>query len=183
MSVQIYWKERLAAGSPTLFYKAEGIDVKHRKDRMEEDWPHSVSRSSLFDDYKRWHDEVYLAPYKQFEFYQINPEQMPSPADQLNFFTTMAPWLYIVSKQQQTRNYACDTQVQVGGVWITQSKGRYFVRLAELKFHRAYFENITGGKVADPSLYFDPQQAVVRHEGQMEFLRLITEGRREQGLS
>jgi hypothetical protein len=177
MSVQLYWKERLAAGAPTQFYKAEGVDVKHRKDRMEEDWPHSVARSSMMDDYLRWHDQIYLAPFKEVEYYQSHPEALPAPADQLTFSTTISPWLYIISKQQQVRNYPCDHQVQVNGVWMTQAKGRYFVRLAQLKFHVAAFENLTGCKVTDPSHYFNPHMALVTHEGELEFLRLVTERR------
>lgn len=173
MSIQLYWKERLAAGAPTQFFKEEGIDVKHRKDRMGEAWPHSVARSSLFDDYQRWHDRVYLAPYREIEYYQRRPEAMPQPADQLGFFTTIAPWIYIVGKKEQIRNYPCDVQVRVGGIWMTQSKGRYFVRLAELKYHRAFFENVTNTKITDPSTYFNPGSAVVVHEGQIEFLRLL----------
>lgn len=183
MSVQIYWKERLAAGCPTYMYRIEGTDVKHRKDRMEDLWPHSVARSSLFDDYLRWHNDVYLTPYRDFEYYRDRPEAMPQPADQLTFFTTMSPWLYIISKKDQIRNYPHETSVQVNGVWQTQSKGRYFVRLAELKFHVAYFEQHTGMKVNEPTRYFSPHDIAVMHEGQLEFLRLITEARKEMGLS
>jgi hypothetical protein len=176
MSVHTYWKERLAEGCPTMFYRQEGIDVKHRADRMADLWPHSVCRASLLDDYGKWHDQVFLEPYRKFEYYRNNPDALPKPADQLAFFTTLAPWIYVVGKKQQTRNYTCDVQELSNGQYITVQKGRYFVRLAELRFHIAAFEQQTCSRISDPSVYFDPDRAMVMHDGALEFLRLIKEG-------
>jgi hypothetical protein len=179
MSVLMYWKERLVAKNP-LFSEAkrlEKIHVKHRRSDMDNPWPHSVARSALFEDYLIWHEEAYLVPFRAVDYYQSNPDRLPAPADELGFFSTIAPWLYLVGKKQQVRTYLVPVQEFYDGEWYETKKNKYFVRLCTWEQHVAGFEMITGVPLDMQTEYYHPERARTVADAQTEYHRQIAENR------
>lgn len=154
MAVVLYWKERLAARNPLRLeaLRIVGFNVKPRRDRMEDPWPHSVAKQAMFEDYLVWFDQVYLPPFQEAEFYQDFPDQLPKPADQLEFFTTMSPFVHVLGRKQQTRSYFVPKVTGHEGRWITVKVYRNFVRLCEWEDHVAQFELLTGSDTEAPPI-------------------------------
>lgn len=144
MSAVLYWKERLEDAQPLRdeALRVEGFNVKNPS--ATNTWPRAVARQALYQDYLKWFEEIYLLSFKTVGYYQDFPEQMPKPLDELGFFATMGPFLYVVGKDKQVRNYSVKVQKPYQGRYVQVKTGRYFVRLCEHKAHCAAFELNTG---------------------------------------
>lgn len=158
MSIQIWWKERLAARHPFSGEALAGVDYKVVRNKAIDSWPTSVARQSLFKDYKVWHSDRYLAPYKAVGYYLDNPDRMPVVADDLEFFSAMGPLLYIAGKKNQTRNYLVNDRIRHEGKWAVVKRRRYFVKLCAWEAHCATFELLTGLKVHEKVVYFSAEK-------------------------
>lgn len=178
MSVTMYWKERLAAHNPVYCdaLRIDKLTVKKRPGQLD-DWPHSVARSTLFDDYVAWHNEVYLSGYREADYYKQHPERLPQPVDELTFFSTMSPWLYIVGKKQQVRTYMVPHRYRYEDEWVEGKKNTYFVRLCEWQHHAAAFELNTGIRLDDASEYYEPGRAQMVADAAAAYLQKISENR------
>lgn len=157
MSVVIYWQERLKARRP--FYSQKIWDEPNNTRGKPADgstWPRAIARSALFDDYTLWHQDEYLRPYREAEYYVANPDRIPQPVDELTFYATMGPWLYIVDKQRQVRTYLVPVQQFYEDHWIEVKKNRYFIRLCEHTAHEAAFEIATALPPSAPVAYYSP---------------------------
>jgi hypothetical protein len=158
MAVVLYWKERLAARCPIRApgLLVEGFGYRKRQDRPDDPWFKSVARQTLLLDYQAWFTEVYLPPFASVQYYQDFPDQLPVAADDLAFFTTIAPFIYIVGKKQQTRSYLVDKREPYQGRWIEIKSYRNFVRLCEWEDHVAAFRLQTGQEVtATTPVHYD----------------------------
>lgn len=186
MSVQIWWQERLTQRCPVASQKIreDGYSLRPRRG-SEDTWPHAVSRSALFDDYVEWHQDTYLGAYREVEYYRENPDRMPHPADELTFFSTIAPWLYIVGKKQQVRSYMVPKMELYEGRWYEVKTARYFVRLLEHEAHEAAFLIATGVSPSAPVAYYEPQAASTLDRHQGAYTDRITEARErmERGMT
>lgn len=160
MSILQYWRERLAARDPLYSpsFKARE-DYKVRQDRPDDKWPHSVCRAVMYQDYLFWHQDVFLNAYRGVPFFDISPEEMPQPEDDLTFFCTMSPFMYLISKDVQVRNYRVPYQYRFEGRWIKGKRLRYFIRLCEWETHVAAFEMYTGLNISGNIKFFDVEKA------------------------
>jgi hypothetical protein len=152
MSAMLYWKERLLTGMPFYASKmyVEGLNYKPNRKDPTSPWPHSVARSAFYADYCIWHNEAYLPQFKDQPHYKEYPEDLPMMADELGFFATIAPWLYVVGKSRQVRSYAVTERVHQDGEWHEARRKRYFVRLCSREVHVAAFELFTGTDLIGP---------------------------------
>jgi hypothetical protein len=143
MSVLLYWKERLEAQNP-LFNDKLRVPMLNVRPMPGMDprssWPRAVARSALYQDYQDWHKDQFLALYRGIQW----TGEMPKPAEELIFFSTMAEWLYVVGKEEQVRTYLVPNSVRYEGRWLKGKKNRYFVRLLDWEYHAAQFELTTG---------------------------------------
>lgn len=168
MSATLYWKSRLTDGD-IFFTEASrivGSTVKPHKNKSDLKWPYAVARSAIYEDYCVWHRLAYLPTFADVEHYKNFPEDLPERADELGFFSTIGPWLYMVGKQRQVRSYSVDEPVHQFGAWHEAKKKRYFVRLCSLAAHRAAFALYTGSVV----------ETQVSDE---ELIRVVTEAQTE----
>lgn len=156
MSIAQYWLERLNAQNPLYNEKlrVDRVNVRmHPGEDHNSFWPRAVARQVLYQDYTSWHDEVFLKNYRESAYWS---ERLPNPAVELHFYTTLSPWVYIVDKDKQVRNYKVPAKLQYEDEWYEGRKGRNFIRLCEWKHHVAAFELDTGLTVADsPYQTFD----------------------------
>jgi len=153
MSAALYWKERLLTGLPFASSEMyiEGLNFKPNRKDAKSPWPHSLARSAMYSDYCRWHRASYLPDFQDEPYYVEHPEDLPSPADELGFFSTLGPWLYVVGKSRQVRSYAVVERVFQAGEWHDVRRKRYFVRLCGIEVHRAAFELYTGSELCGAS--------------------------------
>jgi len=158
MSAQLYWRERLIARNPIYSEPLREVMYNFRPHRraMDDTWPHAIARAVLLEDYTAWHKEVYLKPYGDVSFFRDNPKKLPRPLGQLEFFSTISPWLYVRGKKEQVRAYLVPHKVCVEGRWVSTLKNRYFVRLCPWEAHVAAFHVNTGMDVNETPLPFDP---------------------------
>lgn len=178
MSVVVYWKERLAAGRP--FYSESIWDESNNTRGKPTDggaWPRAVARSALFDDYTVWHQDEYLKPYREAEYFADNPERMPQPVDELTFYATIAPWLYIVDKSRQVRTYLVPVRQFYEDRWVDTKKNRYFVRLCALKAHEAAFEIATALSPRAAVPYYTPKLSEELEAARNEYMKRINANR------
>lgn len=148
MAVVMYWRERLQSGNPIRLEALQGVNYKRPQDINPEDpWPKAVSKQALLQDYMAWFDEVYIKPFLDTPFYQDCPEQLPKAATELEFFTTMSPFIHLVGRDQQIRSYPVHEQRFFEEKWVTVKVRRNFVRLCNLKEHVASFELQTGNSI------------------------------------
>lgn len=150
MSVVQYWKERLEAQNP-LYDTALRIPQVNVRPNPGMDprasWPRAVARSALYQDYITWFKECYLKPFKETPYYAERPSRLPKPVSELIFFSTIAPWIYVVGKKEQARTYLVPTQMKFEDRWVSGKKNSYFARLLEWRHHVAAFELDTGIQV------------------------------------
>lgn len=179
MSVQLYWKERLQAQNP-LFketLRVSGVTIRpHAGIDPKAQWPRAVNRHTLYVDYINWHEEVYLAGFRDSEYFK-DPERLPKPAEELVFFNTMYPWLYLVGKKQQVRTYLVDHEFLYEGQWHTGKKHTYFVRLCAWEHHVALYELLTGHSIGLESPYYDEDRARVVADARSAYLEQIAQNR------
>lgn len=146
MATTLYWKERLTEGC--IFYAGSsyilGNTYKAHKKGGDDTWPHAVARSTLYEDYCIWHREAYLPQFVNMPHYLEHPEDLPVRADELGFYATLGPWLYVVGKARQVRSYAVQERVFQLGAWHEVRRKRNFVRLCSIEVHRAAFQLYTG---------------------------------------
>lgn len=148
-------------------------DYKPRRDAMRDPWPHAVCRASMYQDYQKWFDRDFLEAYRGVPFFK---DGLPKPEDEFTFFTTMSPWLYILGKKEQVRNYRVPVTVTMeGGVTEEQYRYRYFIRLGSWETHVAAFEIQTGISVGDNVKFFDVERAKRLMEGVSSFRARLTE--------
>lgn len=167
MTVALWWKSRLEAGDPIRSprFRLAGYDVKERAviHPTAHKWPKAVARQALYADYLCWHDEVYLLPLRDVPFFQDFPERLPEPANELRFFTTLLPFMYVFDRSYHNRNYMVQTSRQFEGRWITVKANRYFYRLVEWEAHVAAYKLETGTEIsAIPSTLNEREQADLR---------------------
>jgi len=143
MSVMLYWQERLEAQNP-LYSESLRIDKVNVRPMHGMDpkasWPRAISRSALYEDYCRWHKDQFLQLYRGIAW----SGPMPKPAEELIFFSTMSPWLYVVGKDEQVRTYLVPHSEKYEGEWVHCKKNRYFIRLLDWQYHAVQFELTTG---------------------------------------
>lgn len=145
MSTFFYWAARLEAAMPLY-----SDDVRISKfnirwhNGQENQWPHSVCRQALYQDYERWFKEVYAPQFDRLRIYSDYPELRPQPDQQLVFFATMSPWLYILGKENMERSYSVDVERSYEGEWYKTKSRRYFIRLAPWIDHARAFYVTTG---------------------------------------
>jgi hypothetical protein len=161
MAVIPWWRGRLLArqpiGEPALW--VEGITYKPSTDGGS--WPKCVGKQALYKDYLSWFDDVYLEPYRGVGLYTDNPHLMPTPARDLDFFVTLAPFLYILNRVQQTRAYKIPIKVRYQDGYVTIRTRQNFVRLCAWEAHAAQFALQTGIQVLDPLIPFGIIEAKV----------------------
>lgn len=159
MSVVQFWRERLAAKRPLY---SEGwqakTDYKPRYKDPNNPWPHSVCRTVLYQDYLYWHEDRFVKPYVGVAFFEASPDSVPKPADELTFYVTMAPWLYLLGKDIQQRSYLVPYRIMYEGAWRQGKKRRYFVRLCYWETHVAAFEMYTGVPIAGNVKFFEVEK-------------------------
>lgn len=178
MSVIVYWQERLRAGRPFFSNKVwEEPNNTRGKPADGATWPRAVARSALFDDYTIWHQDEYLQPYREAEYYAANPDRMPQPVDELAFYATIAPWLYIVDKNRQVRTYLVPVQVFYEDRWVETKKNRYFIRLCAREAHEAAFEIATALSPSTPVPYYTPGLAEQLEEAREAYMKRINANR------
>lgn len=160
MSVIQYWRERLAARNPLYSgsFKARE-DYKVRQDRPQDPWPHSVCRAVLYQDYQFWFEDVFLKAYRGVPYYDNSPDKFPTPEVDFEFYSGMSPFLYLVSKEVQVKNYLVPTQRFYEEKWVKGKRYRYFVRLCEWETHVAAFELYTGLSISGNLAFFDVEKA------------------------
>ena len=161
MSVIEYWKSRLKSRDP-FFSKSLRLPRVNYKDHRPftgDTWPRAIVRQAMFADYLAWHEDAFLAPYRNMPFYEDREDKLPKAVDELAFFTTMAPWVYIVGKKQQVRAYAVPTQKWHESEWVKCKVNKYFIRLCEWEDHVAVFELLTGLRVSEDAVFFDVERA------------------------
>lgn len=160
-AVQLWWKERLVDRHPIgcEALRMEGYNLKTARTETTDPWPRAVARQALFEDYKIWFEDSYLPPYKTAGYYADFPDNLPRPTDELGFFTTIAPFLYIVGKKQQVRAYYVPQKQLYEDRYVTIKVNRYFVRLCEWEAHIAQFELLTGMDAHSILPSFDPDNA------------------------
>lgn len=165
MSVLQYWQRRLVEKNP-IYSEAFRIDKVGYRENIEDPtstWPRAVARAILFDDYVAWFTDVYLEPYRKSDQYKDFPEIMPRPCDELTFYSTISPWVYIVGKKQQVRTYLVPTRVHHKGDWRNLKINKYFIRLCAWEAHVAAFELNVGidiGMIRTDTYYLDRHQVV-----------------------
>lgn len=180
MSALLYWKERLLCGMP--FFSSKFYDEKlflkpNRKDPTSP-WPHAVARSAMYADYAIWHREKYLPEFQEQPHYQRYPEDLPRAADELGFFSTIGPWLYVLGKSKQVRSYSIIERVHQSNVWHDVPKKRYFVRLCGLPVHIAAFELYTGISLGFHAADDRDQHRFARITEAQQECRIVTEKNR-----
>lgn len=179
MAVILYWRERLAARNPIRLIALQGADYRKLQDKAPEDtWPKAVAKQALLQDYKAWFDEVYLDSYRATQFYIDQPELLPPPATDLEFFTTMSPLLHIVGRDQQTRAYFIWESRQHEGRWVKVKVRHNFVRLCDWQSHVAAFELQTGGDMKfEPTRGRQEENVLVQANGITVAIRKIAQNR------
>ena len=151
MSVVVYWRERLEERRPIRLaaYYQENYDWKPRLEDGGDTWPRLVAKQSIWKDYLAWHEDVYLKPYREAEYFKDFPDQLPQPANEVEFWHIMAPLLYVSgSRNSQTRGYFVWGYRVHMGERVQAKVHRAFVRLLEWEEHMAAFMLAVGG-VAD----------------------------------
>lgn len=135
-----WWKERLEARCPVSplflidgYYKARNHDT----------WPIRIARSQLYNDYLAWYNSYAQRTYDS-PYYKAYPEKIPKYASETVFFSTMAPWIYVLGKDKMVRNYFVKTRVQYEGRWVDTKVRRYFIRLGTYEEHATAFQLETG---------------------------------------
>jgi len=133
MAVAPYWRERLAARRPIRndAYWVEGFDYKLHDDRPGDTWPKRLAKQALWMDYLAWFEDVYLPPFKEAPYYQDFPDQLPKPCTEVEFWAAIAPFLYVVGRNIQTRGYFVWGQRQHLGQWVKCKVHRNFIRMAD----------------------------------------------------
>lgn len=151
MSTITYWRECLINKFPLRMSSAgtAGVWVKYRKGPRTTTWPYAVARATLYEDYRVWFRESYLKQFADIEGCYGVRDRLPQPDSELSFYVAMAPWLYIVSKEEQVRSYVVPVREHLDGRWWTLKKHRNFVRLCRHEQHVAVFEMLTGLVVYD----------------------------------
>ncbi len=145
MSVHEYWRQRLAEGRP--FYNKDFMTdplCTRRATDDEDDWPKAICRSRLYQDYLIWHQMVVVPVFEKTPYYQSNPEAIPKPVEEYVFYTTLAPYLYVIGKKEQVSNYRVNVPEQFNERTIVIKKFVYFVRLSSLRIHTMAFELHSG---------------------------------------
>lgn len=176
MSAALYWKGRLIEGRPFYSDAMYVENVTFKPSRSGDIWPHSVNRIALYDDYCIWFRQAYLPEFQSQEHYTKFPEDLPRRADELNFFATIGPWVYVVGKQQQVRSYVVMEKEHQDGAWFEVRKKRYFIRFCSIEAHRAAFQLFAGMSLGAVEL-FDVDLAKVVAEAQVECRDRITKNR------
>lgn len=163
MSVLMYWRDRLKAKQPFYCPSLRKEQVTYKPNRQDENntWPHSVHRETMYEDYLAWYGEEYLKPYVESGYYADCPDQLPQAVNELGFFTTIAPWVYIVGRKEQVRAYKVKGQDHYEGEWYETYKNKYFVRLCTWEQHIAAFELDTGIPTGLELTHYCPEQALV----------------------
>lgn len=160
MSAILYWQGRLIERQPIWHapLRIEGDVIRsHRKEN--DTWPHAICRSAMYADYLEWFKRVYLPPFEGQPYYANSPDRLPEPADELNFYVTLSPWVYLLGKKAHVRMRNVSHRVCVEGRWIETKASRYFVRLCEWEDHVAAFELKTGIRLGIPPPLFDSGRA------------------------
>ena len=157
MASLIWWKERLREGSP-LWSEALRLDRINLRKPMERDWPSAVARGALYQDYENWFNIEFLSPYKDARTEKLD---LPKPDDQLTFFATLGPVIYLAGKEKQVKVCQVPVPAHHEGRWVTVKKSRYFIRLFSLDTHIAAYETVTGNRVHTPSEAFNKQRAEI----------------------
>jgi hypothetical protein len=150
MAVILWWRGRLVDRRPLREDKMWVQDVSFKAQYVspEDPWPRAIAKAFLLLDYRQWFEEVYLEPYRQCAFYQDQPDQLPKPATDLEFWTTLSPLIHLVGRAQQTRSYNVKEQHLHMDVWVTIKVKKNFIRLLEWGEHVAAFELQTGSHLA-----------------------------------
>lgn len=169
MSVVPYWKERLEDRRPVrdLAYWREEYDWKPRLDVPGDTWPRLVACQAIWKDYLAWFEDVYLAPFRESDFFRDFPDQMPAPATEVEFWHTMSPLLYISGNpKMQKRGYFVWGQRTHEGEWVKVKVHRNFIRLGSWDEHVAAYVLATGGYTGswakDPAAYIDTVGGAIR---------------------
>lgn len=161
MTAILYWKGRLEDGSSLRAPSLREGEAYWKPREGEPLWANAVAKSALFVDYLQWFDEVYLPPYKDKAYYQEFTDQLPLPFTENEFFTTMAPFLYIQGRGSQTVLYKVTRQVRQEGEWVSIKTRQYFAKLAPLEDHKRRFEELTGVTPIAP-IYADKKVVIRR---------------------
>jgi hypothetical protein len=156
LSILLWWRERLVERCPLRGPALEKIDYKPAKG---DTWHAAVARQALFNDYLGWHQDVFLRPYNDVQYFQDNPQRVPNASDSLEFFTTMAPLTYLVGKKKQTRAYKVNKNVCHEGQWIVLKKNRYFIKLCDWHDHCIAYETYTGHSLQANVVFFEAKRA------------------------
>lgn len=179
MSVILYWKKRLQEGNPLYAesLRIQNYNIKYR-DGPRDGWPFAVAKQGLYQDYCIWHRDEMVPTYHDVPYFRDNEDQIPVAAAELFFFTTIAPFLYIVDSKVQTRSYQVNDMVIHEGEAVHVKKGRNFVRLCTLEEHRAAYVIQTGSPVKEMIDTYDPEKYRLMGEA-IDRVRTVTDERRE----
>lgn len=140
-SVIMWWRERLVARFPVSdAFKQEPFNYKSRDGAALELWPARVARQALWKDYGLWADGQLKAAWSEM----TTEERVAQVPNELHFFSTLAPYLYVDNKRRMVKNYSVKTFVLFEGNQVEVRKRRYFVRLAPWKDHMEAFLRQTG---------------------------------------
>ena len=161
MAITIWWHQRLAQGFPLWGdpAKLDSLDVRRHKGAELSDWPRAVLRGALYENYRLWYKTHWREMYEGFP--------TPPMISELVFYAAMHPWLYVVGKKEQVRYYP------VSG----EEKSRYYVRLCELRHHRAVFNMSTGLDWNERPVERDLESAQIVAESMAEYKRAATQRR------
>ena len=174
-----YWRERLVGHNPLRSEKLREPLFNIRLHRNQEGgWPRAVARQALVQDYVEWFKDVYLRSYDT-PYYVENPDRKPQHANDLEFFSTMAPFLYVVGREIQTRGYLVKIRERYQGEWITVSRRRNFVRLCTWEEHVAAFQMQVGEQLPSLPVFQSQQETAQVVENAVRVVIRRTEANRE----
>lgn len=138
--VLIWWHDRLKARFPLRDqFKIAPQNYKPKDGAGPDVWPGRVARYTLYDDYRGWFAEQNAILWPHLE-----EDQRPKCPNELAFFTTLGPYLYVRDKNQMTRTYFVSMPVLFEGKTRMVKKRRYFIRLAPYEEHVDAYLRQTG---------------------------------------
>lgn len=140
MSVLLWWRERLDARFPlNEKFKIEPFNFKQREGAIPDQWPGRVARRALYESYCDWVD---LQNVKTWPGTEPEDTRRAKPVNELTFFTTLSPCLYVNGRKRMLKNYKVKKSVPFEGGYQTTKVRRYFIRLGEWQEHVDAFRRL-----------------------------------------